>query len=66
MDFLKNVGNLIFYEVVWIIFDIEVDFGLRVFGVNILGKFLINRDNNICYVVFNIFIKVVVIELNVV
>jgi AP-1 complex subunit gamma-1 len=63
-DSSKNVGNSILYEAVLTILDIDADSGLRVLGVNILGKFLTNRDNNIRYVALNTLIKVVAVEPN--
>ena len=63
-DSVKNVGNSILYESVLTILDVEADSGLRVLGVNILGKFLTNKDNNIRYVALNTLIKVVAVEPN--
>ncbi|KDQ30081.1 hypothetical protein PLEOSDRAFT_1053480 [Pleurotus ostreatus PC15] len=41
------------------VLEIEADTGLRVMAINILGKFLGNRDNNIRYVALNTLNKVV-------
>ena len=51
-DSTKNVGNSILYETVVTVLEIETDAdsGLRVMAINILGKFLSNRDNNIRFV----------------
>ena len=46
----KNTGNSILYECVLTIMSIEAESGLRVLGINILGRFLQSRDNNIRYV----------------
>lgn len=53
------MGNSILYETVLTVLEIEADEGLRVMAINILGKFLTNRDNNIRYVALNTLNKVV-------
>lgn len=58
----KNAGNAILYECVETIMGIEATSGLRVLAINILGRFLSNRDNNIRYVALNILMKAVTVD----
>jgi AP-1 complex subunit gamma-1 len=59
IDTNRNAGNAILYECVQTIMGIESIGGLRVLAVNILGRFLANKDNNIRYVALNTLSKVV-------
>lgn len=58
----RNAGNAILYEAVNTIMGVESISGLRLMAVNILGKFLANRDNNIRYVALNTLSKVVAVD----
>jgi AP-1 complex subunit gamma-1 len=58
----KNPGNSVLAECVRTIMSIEASQGLRVLGINILGKFLQNKENNVRYVALQQLIKVVDID----
>eukprot|EP00271_Cylindrocystis_brebissonii_P016404 TRINITY_DN3990_c1_g3_i1.p1 TRINITY_DN3990_c1_g3~~TRINITY_DN3990_c1_g3_i1.p1 ORF type:complete len:853 (+),score=239.18 TRINITY_DN3990_c1_g3_i1:329-2887(+) len=61
-DSTKNAGHAILYECVSTIMAVEAIGGLRVLAINILGKFLANRDNNIRFVSLNTLVKVVSVD----
>ncbi|XP_010547880.1 PREDICTED: AP-1 complex subunit gamma-2 isoform X2 [Tarenaya hassleriana] len=58
----KNAGNAILYECVQTIMSIEDNGGLRVLAINILGRFLSNRDNNIRYVALNMLMRAMTVD----
>ncbi|CAG9325469.1 unnamed protein product [Blepharisma stoltei] len=59
----KNAGNAVLYECVRTIMDISSTSGLRVLATNIMGRFLLNRDNNLRYVALNSLLKLVKVDL---
>jgi AP-1 complex subunit gamma-1 len=61
-DSSKNSGNAVLYECVQTIMSINAEPGLRVLGINILGKFLTNKDANIKYVALCMLQKVVQVD----
>ncbi|XP_027096356.2 AP-1 complex subunit gamma-2-like [Coffea arabica] len=58
----KNAGNAILYQCVAAIMSIEDNGGLRVLAINILGRFLSNRDNNIRYVALNMLMRAITVD----
>ena len=62
-DGSRNAGNAVLYECVNTIFALpNAENGLRVLGVNILGRFLTNKDNNVRYVALSTLQKIVVVD----
>jgi len=59
----KNPGNAVLYECVQTIISVESEAGLRQLAINILGRFLLNRDNNIRYVALNVLGRVALDDL---
>lgn len=49
----KNPGNSVLAECARTIMRVQASQGLRVLGINILGRFLMNKENNVRYVALN-------------
>eukprot|EP00916_Digyalum_oweni_P023619 GHVL01039197.1.p1 GENE.GHVL01039197.1~~GHVL01039197.1.p1 ORF type:complete len:548 (-),score=69.52 GHVL01039197.1:803-2446(-) len=60
---VKNSGNAVLYESVRTIVSMNAEHGLRVLGVNILGRFLARGDNNLRYVALTVLQDVVNVDL---
>jgi AP-1 complex subunit gamma-1 len=60
----RNTANSILYECVRTIMMIEASSGLRVLGINILGRFLVNKENNIRFIALKSLHQVVAIDYN--
>lgn len=60
----KNPGNSVLSECARTIMRIEASKSLRVLGINILCRFLMNRENNVRYVALLQLQKVVDIDYN--
>jgi AP-1 complex subunit gamma-1 len=55
----KNAGNAILYACVSTIMEIESESGLKVMAINILGRFLLSKDNNTRYIALTMLGQVV-------
>ncbi len=58
----KSTANAILYECARTIVAVESSPALKVLGINILGKFLANKDSNTRYLALNLLKKVVKID----
>lgn len=59
LDSGKNAAHAILFECIKTIFAIKSDQSLRVLGVNLLGKFLLTKDNNTRYVALEMLLTVI-------
>ncbi|ODV82618.1 hypothetical protein CANARDRAFT_30720 [[Candida] arabinofermentans NRRL YB-2248] len=59
IDNAKSSANSVLYETVQTIFMINSDSSLKVLGINILSKFLTQKDNNTRYVALNTLLNVI-------
>eukprot|EP01128_Nolandella_sp_AFSM9_P006359 TRINITY_DN3248_c0_g1_i1.p1 TRINITY_DN3248_c0_g1~~TRINITY_DN3248_c0_g1_i1.p1 ORF type:complete len:814 (+),score=182.60 TRINITY_DN3248_c0_g1_i1:152-2443(+) len=61
-DASRNVGHAVLYECVSTVLSVESEQDLKRMAINILGKFLSNRDNNVRYVGLTTLSRVVDID----
>ncbi|KAJ3347014.1 clathrin associated protein complex large subunit [Allomyces javanicus] len=64
MDGSKNVGNAVLYETVRTVLAIDADSTLRVLAINILGRFLAHKDNNVRYAALTTLLATVQVDGN--
>ncbi|KNE63784.1 hypothetical protein AMAG_08862 [Allomyces macrogynus ATCC 38327] len=60
----KNVGNAVLYETVRTVLAIDADSTLRVLAINILGRFLAHKDNNVRYAALTTLLATVQVDGN--
>ncbi|PVU91049.1 hypothetical protein BB559_004332 [Furculomyces boomerangus] len=58
----KNVGTSVLYECIRVVLAIPSEKSLRVLAINLLGKFLEHRDNNIRYIALSMLLQAMVTE----
>ncbi len=64
IDSHRNAANTVIYEAVRAIMTIESSHGLRVYGINILSRFLEMKDNNLRFIALSTLQKVVNLDRN--
>lgn len=62
LDMSKSAGTAVLYELVLTVIDIEADPTLQTMIINILGKFLENKDTNMRYVALNTLSRIVHVD----
>jgi AP-1 complex subunit gamma-1 len=60
----KNAAHSVLYETVRTIMEIKSESGLRVLGVNILGRFLLSSERNIRYIALNTLLRTMKVDYN--
>ncbi|OLY81745.1 AP-1 complex subunit gamma-1 [Smittium mucronatum] len=61
-DDSKNVGTSVLYECIRVVLTVPSEKSLRVLAINLLGKFLEHKDNNIRYVALIMLLQAMVSE----
>ncbi|OMJ22019.1 AP-1 complex subunit gamma-1 [Smittium culicis] len=61
-DESKNAGTSVLYECIKVVLAIPSEKSLRVLAINLLGKFLEHKDNNIRYVALTMLLQAMVTE----